>query len=168
MIEPDDIVPDGYRYALLMATIFKRVLGNDPMSTGERLQMLEALNGMTDARFTTEALAILAPADDATMAIVREAWKLDGDNATLSPSFDVLTNEEVFNNLVKANPSIAEAIRLCQRRDQPPAPPEAAQQQVPSMDPNATHIHPRFEHVAAPLVAKGVDFDVFAGGPISE
>jgi hypothetical protein len=163
VIEADDIAPAGYRYALLMATIFKRVLANDPMTTGERLQMLEALNGMTDARFTTEALAILAPADDATMAIVREAWKLDGDNAALSPSFAVLTGSEVFDSLVRANPSIAVAIRICTRGgDRAPAPQsEASSQPNESTAANAPNTDPRLERTAEPQRASGVEFDLF-------
>jgi hypothetical protein len=118
MAEADDIVPDGYRYAFVMATIFKRVLANDPMTIGERLEMLEALNAMVDAWFTAEALALLAPADDTTLEIAREAWKLDGDND--AQSFALLTSEEVFGNLVRANPSIMDAIKACSRKRRQP------------------------------------------------
>jgi hypothetical protein len=166
MSEADDIAPVGYRYALLMATIFKRVLASDPMTVGERLGMLEALNGMVDAWFTAAGLAVLAPADDATMAIVREAWKLDGNNPGLSPSFDVLTGSEVFDSLVRANPSILAAIKICTGgRDRAPAPqpsetprPQPGQGSTGQATP---YIGPRLERAAEPLRAGGVDFELF-------
>jgi hypothetical protein len=162
MSEADDIqgVPVGYLYALLMATIFKRALANDPMTTGERLTMLEALNGMVDAWFTTEALAALAPADDATLAIVREAWKLDGDRDAVS--FNVLTREEVFSNLARLNPTIMAAIGICTRgRDRAPAPqPPAAPTQTASAGPSP-YFDPRLRPPAEPQGASGVDFDLF-------
>jgi hypothetical protein len=164
MSEADDIVPVGYVYTLVMAAIFKRVLASDPMTVGERLGMLEALNAMTDAWFTTEALAALAPADNATMAIVREAWKLDGGNPALSPSFDVLTGSEVFDSLVRANPSILAAIKICtggRDRAAAPQPSETPPQPGQSTGQAAPYIGPRLERAAEPQRASGVDFDVF-------
>jgi hypothetical protein len=164
MGEADDIVPEGYRYVLVMATIFKRVLANDPATIGERLEMLEALNAMVDAWFTTEALTALAPADDATMAIVREAWKLDGGNPALSPSFAVLIGSEVFDSLVRANPSIAAAIKLCtQGRDRAPAPQRSDAPQPPaqSTGQDTPYIDPRLHPPAEPQRAEGVDFSLF-------
>jgi hypothetical protein len=159
-----DHTPVGYRWLIVYAAIFKRVLANDPMTTGERLKMLEALNGMVGGWFTTAALAVLAPADDATMAIVREAWKLDGDNPALSPSFDVLTGSEVFDSLVRANPSILAAIKICTRgRDRASAPQRSDAPQPPaqSTGQDAPYIGPRIERAAEPQRAGGVDFDLF-------
>jgi hypothetical protein len=158
-----DHTPVGYRWLIVYAAILKRVLANDPMTTGERLEMLEALNTMTGAWFTTEALALLAPADDTTLEIVRMAWRLDRDDATGSASFDVLTSEEVFSDLARLNPTIVAAIKVCTRgRDRAPAPqPSETPQAASAAAANAPPIGPRLERAAEPQRASGTDFDLF-------
>lgn len=162
--EAVDHTPLGYRWLILYATIFKRALANDPMTIGDRLDLLEALNGMVDGWFTADALAVLVPADDATMAIVKEAWKLDGDTPALSPSFAVLIGSEVFDSLVRANPTIVAAIKLCTRgrgRAPAPQPPETPQQPAQSAGQDTPYIDPRLHPPAEPQRAGGVEFDLF-------
>jgi hypothetical protein len=155
-------VPSGYRWLVLYATLFKRCLACDPMTVGERLELLEALNRMTDMYFTAEALALLAPADDGTIAAMRAAWQLDGDSA-LSPSFEVLTGAAVFDSLVRANPSILAAIKICTRgQDRAPAPqPSETPQQPATTAASSPYTGPRLGRPAEPQRAGGIEFDLF-------
>jgi hypothetical protein len=162
--EREETVPNGYRWLIVMATIFKRTLAQDPMTAAQRLEMLEALHAMTDQFFTPVALAALEPADSITVSILREAWRLDGD--TDDQSFAVLTSPEVFRNLLAANRSIAAAIALCAGRHRPSAPPAAASPDAPPQAPSPTaasvnYRDPRLEPTPAPTRAGGIDFDLF-------
>jgi hypothetical protein len=73
--------------------------------------VLEQLNGLVDEYFTPAALAAINPADNVSAQIIREANKLDDDHNWRNVY--VLTSSEVFGNLVRLNPSILEAMKLC-------------------------------------------------------
>jgi hypothetical protein len=109
-------LPSGYRHIFLLASYFKRLLATRTMTVGDRLEILEALASMAGegpGTIKPEALAIVKPANDISAQIIEEARKLDTDDDPLGQrSFDVLTSQETFETLVRANPSIMEAIRL--------------------------------------------------------
>jgi hypothetical protein len=158
-------VPAGYKHTLLIVAVLKSALATCEMTAREQLEILETLNGLVDSYLTSAALAALEPAEPATIEVVRQAWRLDGN--TDKPSFAVLTSPEVFDNLIAANPSIARAIELCARRHRPSAPPAAASPDVPPQAPSPTaasappYFDPRLEPNAEPQIAQGVDFDLF-------
>jgi hypothetical protein len=109
-------VPVGYRHVFLIASYVKRLLATRTMTVGDRLEILEGLARMADGSFSSirpEALAIIKPADDISAQIIEEARKLDTDDEQRDRrSFDLLTSSETFAILVRANPSIMEAIRV--------------------------------------------------------
>lgn len=151
--------PTGYRWLILMATVLKRWLATSPMTASDQLEILEGLHHMTGDNFNAAALTVLAPADDATMRVVREAWKLNGDGR-LSPSFDVLTSADVFSNLARANPSLLQAIRIMWPDAPPNAAPETSPPQPPATMP-APYIGPHHDRTAEPQLAQNVDFPLF-------
>jgi hypothetical protein len=103
--------PPGYLWMIIMASWVKHWLVTVKMTTEERLEILEKLNGLTDEKFTAEALATIKPANDISVQMIEEARKLD-DAGDLSRSFDVLVGWETFGHLVRLNPSILDAIKL--------------------------------------------------------
>jgi hypothetical protein len=108
-----DLAP-GYKYDLVIASVIKREIITEKMTAGDRLELLEALGKAVDRRFTSEAMSLIEPADATSLAMVREAWKLDSEDA--HPSFELLTSEEVFGNLCALNPSLLAAIRVQRHR----------------------------------------------------
>jgi hypothetical protein len=108
-------IPTGHRYTFLIASYIKRWLATEKMTVGLRLEMLEGLSRMADGNFGSvkpEALALIKPADDISTQIIEEARKLDTADDGDQRSFDILTSWETFGTLVRANPSIMDAIRL--------------------------------------------------------
>jgi hypothetical protein len=113
--------PPGYRHIIVLASYIKRVLVTQPMTASERLQFLERLNGLVDEYFIAPALAAIQPVCDTGAAMIHEALKLDRgpEPQRCDQSFKMLTGEEVFDHLLQLNPSIGEAIRICERRRLP-------------------------------------------------
>jgi hypothetical protein len=106
------LCPAGHRYSFVVAAMSKRWIATEAMSAGERLWILEKLHGLTDGFFTQAALAMIEPADDFFASIFEEAKTADPGN-DCSNSFEILTSQEVFNNLARLNPSILKALRVC-------------------------------------------------------
>ena len=76
-----------------------------------RLEALEALHRQITPWVTTEVLAAIRPADDVTLRIIAEAESLDTEGDDGLRSYKVLTSWEVFNDLVRLNPSLLDAMR---------------------------------------------------------
>jgi hypothetical protein len=119
--------PTGYRYTLVIVAYTKRVLVSYEMPVGVRLRMLEAINGFVDKIFTEAALALIEPACDTAMEMIRECMRVDEGNPRCGKAFDLMASSEVFGHLLKLNPSMLAAIKLfpgnvAQARSQAPQP----------------------------------------------
>jgi len=109
-------VPPGYRYSLVLAGYFKRVLTSQELSLGERLAILEGLDSFAHGNLTSATLAAVAPAGETTVQIIEQALRLDLDAGSEGEaSFGVLTRPDVFGNLLRLEPSLGDAIRLMSR-----------------------------------------------------
>jgi hypothetical protein len=107
-------IPVGYKFNLLLIALIKRAL-KCKMSAGERLQILERLNGMTDGYITPEMLAMIEPAGNTEFEIIKEAQSLDTTADRCEASFAVLTMPDVFEKFLCLNPSLLAAIKLTAR-----------------------------------------------------
>jgi hypothetical protein len=106
-------VPSGYKHILLAIALTKRVLTTCKMKAGEKLQVLEKLNGLTDGYITPEMLAMIEPMSDTEYEMLNEARSLDQpDDKAGRASFDVLTSPDVFEHFVRLNPSLLAAIKF--------------------------------------------------------
>jgi hypothetical protein len=112
----------GHRWGMVLASYLKRILimPEAKLTANEQIRVLEFLAGIVDTVFDSEALAAIEPACDTAMDIVRTAMGADTDRKRINESFDILTSWEVFWHLVRLNPSLLEAVRICQRRGVPP------------------------------------------------
>ena len=106
-------VPDGYKWALIGAALTKRTLQSPGLRAGDRLALLERLNGMTDAYFTADMLAAIEPMCDTGYAIYKEANSLNPpqDETHGEASFKLLASPKVFGHFCALTPSIMAAIR---------------------------------------------------------
>jgi hypothetical protein len=108
----NQIVPVGVRYNFIAIALIKRALQTPGIKTGEKLQLLEALNECGHP----EILAMIEPMSDLEYKIFCEAKSLDIEGGNLSPaqktqaSFDILT-DAAFRHFCALNPGIAKAIR---------------------------------------------------------
>jgi hypothetical protein len=104
--------PIGYRYTLVIVAYTKRALVSYEIPVGERLQILEAINGFVDKTFTEAALAVIEPACDTAMEMISECMKVDEGNPRCGKAFDLMASSPVFGHLLKLNPSMLAAIKL--------------------------------------------------------
>ncbi len=74
--------------------------------------MIEAINGFVDNIFIEAALAVIEPACDTAMEIIRECMKVDEGNPRCGKAFDMMGSSPVFWHLLKLNPSMLAATRL--------------------------------------------------------
>jgi hypothetical protein len=86
------------------------------LSVGERLRMLEAIDGCAIGPLTPQAIAVIEPANEVFAAIVVEAIRHAAGSEDGAPCFDVLERPAVFADLVRLNPSLRQAVALCWRR----------------------------------------------------
>jgi hypothetical protein len=103
-----------YSTELLFVAVTKRWLLGE-LSVADRLAYLEWLAARTGS-ITPDVVAAIQPADDTTLQIVTEAARLslnNDDNG--AATFAVLERSDVFGDLLKLNPSMLEAIRLCRQ-----------------------------------------------------
>jgi hypothetical protein len=118
--QPDPAVfvrlPSGYRANLIMIALAKRWLARDDITVAERLRTLKAIKGMAHGLIGKPALAAIEPANDTFEAIVAKGVRLsiaqDDDGTAM---FKILEQPDVFENLLKLNPSLIRAAELCQR-----------------------------------------------------
>jgi hypothetical protein len=106
-------VPVGYLCSMVIVSHIKRALVSCKMSVGLRLRMLELLNANVDLYFTEAALAAIEPACDTAVEMIHECLKVDEGNPRIGKGFDLLASWEVFGHLIKLNPSLLDAIKLC-------------------------------------------------------
>ena len=108
-------LPPAYRPHLALIACTKRWLASDDLPASERLYYLEQLNQMIWGSITAEALAAITPASGDFESVVVEAMKLDAGRADdhCPAAFAALEDWAVFSNLLRLNPSIGQAIKLC-------------------------------------------------------
>jgi hypothetical protein len=113
--QPDnqiEMLPSGTRHTFIGIALAKRALQTPGIKTGDKLHILEMLNGWA----APEILAMIDPMTDLEYQIFREAKSLDIEGGNLSPaqktqaSYDILTGA-VFSHFVALNSGIANAIR---------------------------------------------------------
>lgn len=108
-------MPPGYRFVLLFAAYLKYALqlDSDPRKRLDTLEMVEAL---CDGAMLAEAIKVIAPMPDLGVEIMHTAFQLDRDRDGMKggapESYRVLTQCDVFTDLVKINPSIMNAIEI--------------------------------------------------------
>ena len=106
-------LPPASMTELLFASIAKRWL-SEKISVADRLAALEFLAD-TGARYGPAAVAAIEAADNTSLAIFSEAVRLsDGRDDHGAATFAVLERPEVMGDLVRLNPSLVTACRLCQ------------------------------------------------------
>jgi hypothetical protein len=115
----------GHALSFIAVALVKRALLDDTtMNAGDRLRLLEKLNGLTDLNFTAAMLALIDPMSDLELEIYREAKSLDpprpkkDDPRSLhfQASFEILTSPKVFEHFIALNPGLAAAVRLYEQR----------------------------------------------------
>jgi hypothetical protein len=140
------VMAAGQIFSFIAVAATKRTLQDDTtMKAGDRLRLLEKLNGLTDLNFTAAMLALIDPMSDLELEIYREAKSLDPprpkkddpSSVYFQASFEILTSPKVFEHFIALNPGLAAAVRLCEQRG------EAAPQLV-------AHADPDFSDVSAP------------------
>src|SRR5258706_5416660 len=96
-LSPDEnlivCTPVGYRYALILVSITKRLLAHE-MPAEQRLRFLEFLEKQADS-WTADTIANIRPMCDDGFEMVREAQKLGAKK-----SLDVYAEHEVFSAFV--------------------------------------------------------------------
>lgn len=108
-------VPVGYLYTLVIVAYTKRALVSSKTPVGERLRMLEAINGFVDGYFTEAALAAIEPARETEAEMIAECLNVDEGEPRRGKGLDLLASWEVFGHLLALNPSLLAAIKLCER-----------------------------------------------------
>jgi hypothetical protein len=115
-LSPDELltvyVPPGHMLTLIGTALMKRAVQSPGIKPGEKLRLLEMVNGWTDLWFTPEMLALVDPMSDTEFQIYREAKSLDPeDDKRCQASFDVLSSPRVFWHFFTLNRGIANAIK---------------------------------------------------------
>jgi hypothetical protein len=99
--------PVGFRFNIIIAGYTKYALATCPMDAKTRLEMLEGLESLG-----ISALTAIEPCCETSFQMIEEALRSDGKEK-LSRSFDILTSWEIFNHLLRLNPSWMAAVKLC-------------------------------------------------------
>jgi hypothetical protein len=116
------VIIQFYAFCFIAAALVKRSLQDEKMAAGARLHLLERLNAMTDAHFTSEMLALVDPMSDLELEIYREAKSLDPPRpnskaeflfSRCRSSFDVLTGP-AFKHFLRLNAGMQKAVDLCE------------------------------------------------------
>jgi hypothetical protein len=109
----DVYIPQGYWPIFIMVALAKRGLLDPKIKPGEQLHMLELMDELVDPPFfTSEMLAMIAPASDAECEIVELAHSLDPpDDKRGLYSYKIFTNGRVWEFFCTLNPSILAAMR---------------------------------------------------------
>ena len=117
-LTPDEkmiaFVPPGYMYELVLIAYFKGELGKGNLTPAGAVDRLEYLDGVANNYLTPAAIAAVSPGGDEFMGIVADALKLDLGSKGGFASLDALSCWEAFTGLIKLNPSLLDAIRLCE------------------------------------------------------
>jgi hypothetical protein len=107
-------LPPGYRADLALISYFKHELVSCELTVGERLRMLEAIEGCVRGPLTAAAITAVEPANEALAAVITQAIRAAAGSEDGAPCFDIL--DRTFEDLMALNPSIRQAVTLCCRR----------------------------------------------------
>jgi hypothetical protein len=109
-------MPCGYRAEMVYISCLKTTLATCEMTVAARVDFLESLNSFCSECLTAEAVSAVRPACGTAMKMVQEAVKLSrGESLRIIGGFDM------FLEFAKLNPSLTEAIKLCNRNGSRPA-----------------------------------------------
>jgi hypothetical protein len=110
-------VTSGHRLVLICAALAKYAATLET-TAGDRLKILEFLEGCVHFNLSAEAIAVVGAASPEFLEIVAEALRLDppSPEGRLTKSFDVLTSDAVFVRLLQLNPGIVNAIEIKRTR----------------------------------------------------
>jgi hypothetical protein len=112
--EPLPITP-GHAFFCVAIAAAKRCLADVPMLAGERLRVLERINGCVDCHFTHAMISLIEPASDAELAMIDAARSLDPkerkSDDPLPPSVHLLA--ESVEHFAKLNIGIRSILALC-------------------------------------------------------
>jgi hypothetical protein len=116
-LNPDETMrlPVAYRANLIMAAMAKRWLAADKLPLNERLLHLEGLDKLAFGVLTAEAIAVIKPANDVFEQIFNQAMQVDTGENQAATAFGILERDDVFRDLLRLNPSLVTAIKLCRR-----------------------------------------------------
>src|SRR5262245_61081772 len=107
-------LPPACQTELIFVAYFKRELVSGELSAGERLRILEWLDGCACGPVTGEAIAVIEPGNEVFAQIITEAVRAAAASEDGQPCFDIL--ERAFNDLARINPSLGQAVALCRLR----------------------------------------------------
>jgi hypothetical protein len=109
-------IPAGFRSSLIGIAMAKKWLQGDDLSVADRLHHLEFVRSQAFGVLTAEAVAAIEPASDTFEQIFTEAMRVNPGDNQCETAFGILDRDEIFADLVRLNPSISGAIRLCRGR----------------------------------------------------
>jgi hypothetical protein len=117
----DFIITSGHCFMMIAIASAKRCLAEMPMTVGQRLRVLEQINGAVDINLTAEMVQLIEPASDIELAMVDAARALDPKDRKpddpFPPSFFILGRREVLDCFAKHNAGIRAAIECIRERD---------------------------------------------------
>jgi hypothetical protein len=119
-MSPDDEAavlgfPIGYRPNLIMIAMTKKWLAADKLPLNERLFYLEELDKMAFGAITPEVVAAIEPACSVFEEIFTQAMRVNTGDNQCETAFGILERDEVFQDLLRLNPSLSTAFRKCRR-----------------------------------------------------
>ena len=108
-------LPPGYRADLAFVSLWKRWLMGE-LSLADRLRTLEAIGACARGPVTAAAIAAIEPANEVFAQIITDAIRLAAGSEDGKPCFDILERADVFEDLMRLNPSLGQAVALCRLR----------------------------------------------------
>src|SRR5262245_48696112 len=109
------LIASGYRANLIMIAMTKKWLERDDLSVADRLSYLEHLNTAAFGALSKAAVNAVEAASDAFEEAFNDAMRVDSSENQAATAFGILERDEAFASLVRLNPSILTAIKLCSR-----------------------------------------------------
>jgi hypothetical protein len=121
MSDYDFIITEGHAFIMVATAAAKRVLADVPMTAGERLRVLEQINGAVDINLTAEMVQMIEPASDPELAMIDAARELDPkelkSDDPVPPSVFLLGRRDVLDCFAQHNKGIRAAVELMRERD---------------------------------------------------
>jgi hypothetical protein len=116
----DFTIASGHCFAMIAIASAKRCLAEMPMTVGQRLRVLEQINGAVDINLTAEMVQLIEPASDLELAMIDAARALDPKESKpddpMPPSLDLLGRRDVLDCFAKHNAGIRAAIECVRER----------------------------------------------------
>jgi hypothetical protein len=110
----DFIITSGHCFMMIAIASAKRCLAEMPMTVGQRLRVLEQINGAVDINLTAEMVQLIEPASDIELAMVDAARALDPKERKpddpMPPSLDLLGRRDVLECFARHNAGIRAVI----------------------------------------------------------